>query len=168
MAINSVITNVYNISTFCISRVWEFGCLFVYLNNLNAIKPYILSCLAIKAVVSALTTSFRTQSGCDVTDDNNSHVCLCPRLSPESLREPLRVWIILLVYFFPPPCTSWHSRRMADGPEADVDDPPSMHFPPLITVSGLPGTTAAGNRGFLWLGSPLDMSWVVPCYRAVS
>lgn len=35
---------------------------------------------------------------------------------------------------------------MADGPEADVDDPPSIHFPPLITVSDLPSATAAGNH----------------------
>lgn len=40
---------------------------------------------------------------------------------------------------------------MADGPEADVDDPPSMPFPPLITVSDLPGSTAAGNRRLTWL-----------------
>lgn len=34
---------------------------------------------------------------------------------------------------------------MADGPEADVDEPPSIQFPPLITVTDLPGATAAGN-----------------------
>lgn len=38
-------------------------------------------------------------------------------------------------------------RRMADGPEAVVDEPPSSHFPPLITVSDLAGATAAGNLG---------------------
>lgn len=43
--------------------------------------------------------------------------------------------------------TVWHFESMADGPEADVDDPPSIHFPPLITVSDLPGATAAGNHG---------------------
>lgn len=32
---------------------------------------------------------------------------------------------------------------MADGPEAD--EPPSIQFPPLITVTDLPGATAAGN-----------------------
>ncbi|KAA8593189.1 hypothetical protein FQN60_009305, partial [Etheostoma spectabile] len=31
---------------------------------------------------------------------------------------------------------------MADGPEADVDEPSSINFPPLITVSDLPSTAA--------------------------
>lgn len=44
---------------------------------------------------------------------------------------------------------------MADGPEADVDEPPSIHFPPLITVTDLPGATAAGNH--------LSMHMLRPC-----
>ncbi|XP_041857638.1 ankyrin repeat and SOCS box protein 1 [Melanotaenia boesemani] len=40
---------------------------------------------------------------------------------------------------------------MADGPDADVDDPPSISFPPLITVSDLPSATAAGRNLKEWL-----------------
>ncbi|XP_068428126.1 ankyrin repeat and SOCS box protein 1 isoform X2 [Clinocottus analis] len=36
-----------------------------------------------------------------------------------------------------------HFGSMADGPEADVDDPPGVTVLPLITVSDLPGATAA-------------------------
>lgn len=114
--------------------------------------------LKTSAVISALTASLRSQSGSDViADDNNSHVCLRPRLSLSHRGDPLRVRIISEGFFFSP-CSSWHLGRMADGPEGDVDDPPSMHFPPLITVSDLPGSTAAGNRFRLRLHSPLDSS----------
>lgn len=64
--------------------------------------------------------------------------------------------------------TVWRFRIMADGPEAqaDVDDPPSISFPPLITVSDLPGATAAGNHGWVkceqpWVISPHRGPWCV-------
>lgn len=62
-------------------------------------------------------------------EDNSSHVCLRVRLSQAG--------------------TCGQAGRMADGPEAEVDEPPSLPFPPLITVSDLPGTTPAGNRSSL-------------------
>ncbi|XP_061547900.1 ankyrin repeat and SOCS box protein 1 [Phycodurus eques] len=40
---------------------------------------------------------------------------------------------------------------MAEGPEADVDKPPRCHLAPLITVSDLPGATAAGRNLKEWL-----------------
>lgn len=79
-----------------------------------------------QAAASGFTASFRTQSGSDVKEDNSSHVCLRVRLSQAG--------------------TCGQAGRMADGPEAEVDEPPSLPFPPLITVSDLPGTTPAGNR----------------------
>ncbi|XP_019719485.1 ankyrin repeat and SOCS box protein 1 [Hippocampus comes] len=40
---------------------------------------------------------------------------------------------------------------MAETPEADVDEPPRCHLAPLITVSDLPGATAAGRNLKEWL-----------------
>ncbi|XP_057707460.1 ankyrin repeat and SOCS box protein 1 [Corythoichthys intestinalis] len=40
---------------------------------------------------------------------------------------------------------------MAEGPEAEVDEPPRCHLPPLITVSDLPGATEAGRNLKEWL-----------------
>ncbi|XP_038575815.1 ankyrin repeat and SOCS box protein 1-like [Micropterus salmoides] len=40
---------------------------------------------------------------------------------------------------------------MADGPEGDADEPPSINFPPLITISDLPSATAAGRNLKEWL-----------------
>lgn len=82
-----------------------------------------------QATASGFTASFRTKSGSDVIEDNSSHVCLRVRLSQAG--------------------TCGQAGRMADGPEAEVDEPPSLPFPPLITVSDLPGTTPAGNRSSL-------------------
>lgn len=82
---------------------------------------------------------------------HHSHVCLrsCFLSDPRSLG---------FLYFWGPSValqpqhqpSAWrcdHFGSMADGPEADVDDPPSINFPPLITVSDLPSATAAGNYG---------------------
>ncbi|XP_061697396.1 ankyrin repeat and SOCS box protein 1 isoform X2 [Syngnathoides biaculeatus] len=40
---------------------------------------------------------------------------------------------------------------MAEGPEADESEPPRCHLAPLITVSDLPGATAAGRNLKEWL-----------------
>lgn len=62
--------------------------------------------LKTSAVISALTASLRSQSGSDViADDNNSHVCLRPRLSLSHRGDPLRVRIISEGFFFSP-CSS--------------------------------------------------------------
>ncbi|XP_061774438.1 ankyrin repeat and SOCS box protein 1 [Nerophis ophidion] len=40
---------------------------------------------------------------------------------------------------------------MAEGAEADIEEPPRCHVPPVITVSGLPSATAAGQNLKEWL-----------------
>ncbi|MEQ2242489.1 hypothetical protein ILYODFUR_036366 [Ilyodon furcidens] len=58
---------------------------------------------------------------------------------------------------------------MADGPDADVDNPPSIIFPPLITVSDLPSTAAdecnqeAARRSEPDPPSSTESCWFISC-----